>query len=208
MASEVGICNMAVSHIGEDAVVVAITPPDGSAISGHCARFYGIARNDILELHEWSFATARSTLAVVTNDSTAWAYKLALPADCLKVRKLLPEGATREDLTITYDIESGFLYCNDAVPMLVYTKLVTDTTKFSSMMTSAVSYKLASYIAGPITKKAATVANMLEVAISTAAKAAQLDANAAVSEVHDTPAAWLTQRGGRSPYAEEGFVQR
>lgn len=200
---------MALSHIGEDGVIVAISPPDGSANAGHCARFYGIARNDILEMFEWSFATKRSTLAEVTNDSTAWAYKFATPADCLKARKLLPEGATQEHKGIDYEIESGFLYCNDAVPTLVYTKLVTDTTKFTSMFTSAVSYKLASYIAGPIVKKATVVNAMLGIAISAASKAATLDANASSSQVHDSPAEWMARRGGDvSQYAAEGFVQR
>lgn len=208
MASVVQICNMALSHIGEDGVVTAISPPDGSAEAGHCARFYGIARNDILEMHEWSFATKRATLAGLTNDSAAWAYKFAMPADCLKARKLLPEGATAELEGIDYEIESEALYCNDAVPTLIYTKLLTDTTKFSSMFTSALSYKLASYIAGPITKKPSVVSAMLDAAINVAAKGAALDANASSSQKHESPAVWLEQRGGRSPLAEEGFVQR
>ena len=209
MASEVGICNMALSHIGEDGIIVSINPADGSANAGHCARFYGIARNDILEMFEWSFATKRAMMAQVINDSAAWAFKFALPSDCIKPRKLLSEGAWQEAISIDYLIESGHLYCNEEKPTLVYTMQVADTTRFSSMFTSAVSYKLASYIAGPIVKKAALVSNMLEIAMSVAAKASALDANASSSETHGSPAPWMTERGGQaSPYSREGYATR
>ena len=40
MASDVDICNMALSHLGARAQISAIVPPDGSVEAGYCARFH------------------------------------------------------------------------------------------------------------------------------------------------------------------------
>lgn len=196
MASEVDICNMALAHLGEDGVVVSVSPPDGSAEAGHCARFYRIARGDALEMANWSFAAARKLLAQVTNDSTAWAYKFALPSDCIKARKLLAYGTYTELKSQDYYVEGQSLYCNDDAPTLIYTKSVTDTSLYTSQFTSCLSYRLASYVAGPITKKAATVRALAEMATYVAGQAAASDANASGSEAHSAPAPWIGARGG------------
>lgn len=53
-----------------------------------CARFYPMARNTLLELGSWGFATRRARLAQLsnptvqgTNDWGTWAYAYALPSD-------------------------------------------------------------------------------------------------------------------------------
>ena len=60
MSSEVAICNLALAHLGDSATVASIDPPEGSAQSEHCARFYPIARDALLEMHAWKFATRRA----------------------------------------------------------------------------------------------------------------------------------------------------
>lgn len=196
MASEVSICNMALSHIGESAAVVSISPPDGSTEAGHCARFYSIARAEVLEMHPWAFASKRVTLASLVNDSTAWGYKFQLPSDIIKVVKLLPYGATSDIVGLDYIVAGeGQLYCNDENPTLVYTRLVVDTTRYTPSFTSALSYKLAAYLAGPIVKKATVAQAMLDLASAAVGKAAMLDANASSSETHGQPAPWMTARG-------------
>jgi len=196
MASDVDICNMALAHLGEDGVVVSITPPDGSAEAGHCARFFGLARTEALEMHSWAFATKRVALAALTNDGTAWGYKFALPSGCVKVRKVLPYGVYDETKSMEYVVEGQSLYCQDEAPTLIYTWSITDTTKYTSGFLSCFSYLLGSYVAGPITKKAATVQALRNMAVSVAAVAAASDANASVSETHSSPAPWVEARGG------------
>ena len=56
MASVVDICNLALAHIGDDATVSSIDPPEGSAQAEHCKRFYAIARDTMLQMHNWNFA--------------------------------------------------------------------------------------------------------------------------------------------------------
>jgi hypothetical protein len=181
MASEIDICNLALSHFGQDANISAISPPDGSAEAEHCARFYPIARNELLESFPWTFSTKRDTLAELANDREDWAYRFALPADCLRPRRVLPDGYTdTENDGVSYEWEGTSLYTDDATPTLVYTFLLTDTTKFSPMFVTALSWRLAAYIAGPITKDATgrTQANLERVAMTKIGAAQASNANA------------------------------
>lgn len=153
MASEVDICNLALSHFGQAASISSISPPDGSAEAEHCARFYPIARNEMLEDYEWTFARKRALLAELTNDRDDFAYRYALPSDCLKPRRLLPDGYSddRNDSSV-YQWEGDSIYTDEANAVLVYTFLLTDTTKFSPMFVTALSFKLAGFLVGPVVK--------------------------------------------------------
>jgi hypothetical protein len=180
MASEIDICNLALGHFGADANVSAITPPDGSAEAEHCQRFYPIARNELLEGDDWTFAGKYALLAQLTNDRADWAYKFALPADCLKPRRLLPDGySDAQNDVIDYELVGSVLYCDDAAPTLAYTWTLTDTTKFSPMFVTTLSWRLASYIAGPLVKDATgrIQANLYNRSLVELGKAATSNAN-------------------------------
>lgn len=81
MATEVDICNLALAHLGDDATIASISPPEGSAQAEKAARFYPIARDTLLKLHTWNFATKRGTLPLTTNTLDQWDYAYAAPAD-------------------------------------------------------------------------------------------------------------------------------
>lgn len=165
MASVVQICNMALSHIGSEARVSSISPPDGSVEAGHCATFYDMARSELIEPGTWRFARKRALLAEVTNESDTWAYAYTLPSDCMRPLRVLTPGtaltvfnqdtlgySSNEEAGADFDIEGDVLYTNEPEAVLVYVRDVTDTTKFTPSFTSALSYLLASYLAGPILK--------------------------------------------------------
>lgn len=166
MASDVQICNMALSHIGSEARVASISPPDGSVEAGHCATFYDIARTELLEPGNWAFSLKRAALAQVTNPSTVWAYAYAKPADCLRPLRILRpsiavtvftqdlavEPHTDDRDTAPFDIEGQVILTNEPDAKLVYVQDVTDSTKFPASFTSTFSYLLGGYLAGPIVK--------------------------------------------------------
>ncbi len=158
MASEVDIVNLALSRLGDSATVSSISPPEGSAQAEHAARFYPIARNSLLELHPWGFATRREPLAMLTSGSTAWTFAYATPAGMLAPFSVLANDAT-DDTTGAqpYIIESDdggarILYTDQADAVLRYAALVTDTTRFSPLFIDALSWLLASHLAGPLLK--------------------------------------------------------
>lgn len=93
MASEVTICNLALSRLGDDANVTSIDPPDGSAQAGHCALWFPVARDSLLEMHTWAFATKRVTLAPLNNEASTWRYAYAAPSDMVNPLAVLDAQA-------------------------------------------------------------------------------------------------------------------
>ncbi len=172
MASVADICNMALSHVGSSTEVVSISPPDGSVEAGLCARFYPIARKEALESHRWTWCKKRALLAPTTNPSEVWTYAYALPSDCISAARVLQKASVfdfvwwsfvlpvtadeyklwTERGSADFEIEDGVLLTHEPDAVLLYTRDVTDTTKFSATFTSFLSYLLASYLSGPIIK--------------------------------------------------------
>lgn len=173
MASEIDICNLALGHLGDEATVSAISPPDGSAQAGHCARFYPMARDALLEMHNWRFATRRVSLALLSTTElpAEWAFAYAYP-QCLRVVAVFPPDVTVTSTPQAIYDQSEFLnrprdypfvcetlstgaqviYTNVEDATVQYIAQVTDTTKFSPLFIVAFARLLSSYLAGPIIK--------------------------------------------------------
>ncbi len=159
MASEVEICNTSLAMLGDEATVVSIDPPEGSAQADHCRIFYPMARDSLLELHDWNFATTRAPLAALVNDRTEWAHRYALPAQMLRARVVLAPGAPEQSEGKPFAVESlpdgtGVLYTNQHGAHLLYTRRVVDSTKFTPLFVEALAVLLASKLAGPVLKGA------------------------------------------------------
>jgi hypothetical protein len=157
MPSKIDICNLALAHIGQDANISSIDPPEGSADAEHCARFYPIALSMLLESSAWTFSTKRVQLAEVATIDP-WLHGYSLPADYVKAWRVLPLLATDDHQGVRYLIENGVIYTDEPQARLVYTWGLTDTTKFSPGFVTALSWLLASYIAGPVLKDTSGVA--------------------------------------------------
>lgn len=166
MTSEVAICNLALSHLGDDAAVTSIRPPDESAQAGYCATFYPIARDALLEMFPWPFCTKRMALAEVVNPSPFdWQYAYTLPSTCIRpLSALLPGASPRcfsnvdtDAGSFPYVVEaaqdgSPVLYTNVETAVLRYIDRVDDTTKFTGLFVIALARLLAAYMAGPLIK--------------------------------------------------------
>ena len=157
MASVVDIANLALSNLGEDATISSIDPPEGSAEAEHAAMFYPQARDALLEMHEWRFATKRVLLALTASDTFEWGYAYALPSNMLRALAVLPETASAEDDGEDYDqqldaddVQIILTNCEEA--SLKYTARVTDTTRFPPLFVEALSWLLAAHMAGPLIK--------------------------------------------------------
>lgn len=199
MPSAVDLCNVALSHLGARAQVSSINPPDGSVEAGYCARFYPIARREVIEVANFSFVKTRAVLAEVTNTSEVWQYAYAMPSDCIKALRVLNAGSVAELDTLwplddvllgnsstergssDFELEDGVLRTNEPDAVLLYKKDVTDTSKFTPLMSSAVGMVLAGYLCGPIIKGlegAKVGAQWREEGFRQAARAGASDANA------------------------------
>jgi len=157
MASEVDIANLALARLGDTASVASISPPEGSSQAEHCARFYPIARDSLLEMHDWGFTTRRATLAALSVTTWNWSYAYARPANVVRLLAVLPAAASPDDAGEPYDTENtdtgtAIILTDLADATLRYTLRVTDTTKFTPLFTDALAWLLASHLAGPVIK--------------------------------------------------------
>lgn len=157
MASVVDIVNLALSHLGEDATVSSIDPPEGSAEAEHAAMYYPQARDAMLEMHEWRFATKRVLLALTASNSFEWSFAYALPSNMLRALAVLPESASAdadgedfEQQLDADDVQIILTNCEDA--SLKYTARVTDPTRFPPLFVEALAWLLAAHMAGPLIK--------------------------------------------------------
>lgn len=160
MASSVDVCNLALTHIGQIGRVTAIAPADGSAEAELCARYFPLALRDVVELGNWSFATKCVALTLVTDgERFGWDYCYALPSDCARVLGVFQDLQANqyEDIGAKYVLEldaAGVrrLYTNQVEAVLRYTEYLDDPTTASSLFVHALSWHLASMLAGPIVK--------------------------------------------------------
>lgn len=216
MSSPVDICNIGLGYIGARTQISSINPPDGSAEAGYCARFYPIARKELIEKGSWAFARRRVALAETTNTSSIWQYAYLVPAgmvNALRVLQLqsissagiswptiadsggftywlLLDKLFTERGSADFDIENGVLYTNEPEAVLLYTVDVVDSTKFSAMFTTALGMLMASYLAGPIIKglDGAKVAEAWRnAAMAMCARAEASDANSTSQRAEHTP---------------------
>lgn len=190
MASVVSICNLALSHLGDRATLSSIDPPEGSAQGDHCAQFWPIARDEALAAYDWRFAshvtsTAQLDDSIQTNPS--WLYAYQLPADFIAAREVVyEEGSLFLEPGIpdfeggTIDDGSMVLFTQLTDLSIRYTRRVVDPNRYTSGFVTAVSYLLASYLAGPVVKGKTAVqmaAAMRQAWDRLASKASVTDAN-------------------------------
>lgn len=189
MTSEVTICNLGLSFLGDEANISSINPAEESVQAEHCARYYPIARDQVLAEGQWGFALRRKALVELADvdPPESWGYTYSVPNDChVAISVLLPES-TDDTLvqpfireSVTDDVEVIYTNVEDAV--LRYVAHVEDTAKYPVHFVVAVARLVASYVAGPLIKgdKGAEMADRMlkryvEVDLP---KALRIDANA------------------------------
>lgn len=203
MSSEVDICNLALAHLGDDATVASLDPPEGSSQANHCARFYPMARDTMLDSHRWNFATRRASLALLAEAApSAWHYAYAVPTDALDLIAVQsPDAGDDCDAGMLFICELGptgtqVIYSNQENAVLRYTARITDSSKFPPLCVQTLAMLLASMLAGPVLKgetgvKAAAYWEARADKKLEQAKAS--DANQQHQVVENTPA-WLANR--------------
>ena len=217
MASAVDICNLALSRLGDDATVSSIDPAEGSAQAEHCKRFYPMARDVALSKHLWNFATKRAALALLSGVTTAeWQYAYSAPSDILSssaVINIYPDGSF-QDGGVEYAIETTtangvVIYTNVENAYIRYISKVTDTTRFTIEFVDALSYLLASYLAGPVLKGemgmkiSVDMLKMFKVAMAEALVSDAMSSKPKIDHVPD-----FVQARGFNSTIQDGWIQR
>ena len=152
MASQVQICNIALGNIGGKASISSITENSKEAIA--CNRVYDTVLRAVLRAHNWSFAKAYFTLNDLGDPPTHWSYRYSWPADCLKVREIVPAATT--DDPVLFEVGAGatastkVILTDKAEAEMVYTKLMDDPVAYPDDFTMTLAWHIAAAIALPL----------------------------------------------------------
>lgn len=164
VVTAVDISNTALDLIGHSKRITSIAPPDGSAEADACAEHYTDCVNELLDTHDWNFATVkRELVALDESDDPRWEYCYEMPASLLRVISIIPADAPDNHYTHTvavpvdYEIHADSddvvrIYTDLEDAWIRYVKYVTSPGLFSPTFLEALQWKLASRIAGPIIK--------------------------------------------------------
>lgn len=110
ITSKIGICNLALGHLGNDGTVDNIDVPTKDH-ERTFALWYDISRQTLLKLMMPNFSLARKSVAeLVTTIPFGYAKAYQIPADCLKVLGL---GNIDEKGDFSYSVEGGVIYTDD-----------------------------------------------------------------------------------------------
>ncbi len=203
MATDLDICNLALAHLGDDATVASIDPPEGSIQAAHCARFYPVARDSLLEMHNWGFTTTRIALSLLAaTPLSGWVYAYAQPSDAINLLGVFIPGSTDDFNPQDFETETladgtNVIYSNTQSAVLRYTRHVTDPSQFSPLFTDALGWLLASMLAGPLLKGttgAQATVQSYKMFLAQFGKAAASDAGQRRVRPQDNPS-WLKGRG-------------
>lgn len=174
MASDIDICNLALSHLGNEANIAGFD--ERSVEAENCKRYYPIVRGIVQESMDWNFNTRRVALALLSTTPPAeWNLVYQVPSDCLRVLSIqLPPEApnaalfnlvmqTAQPKSTAAGLEEPFIqevdsngarviYTNAEDAIARYSFLQTNTARYPTLVVFAMSRLLASMLAGPILK--------------------------------------------------------
>ena len=152
MASEVDICNIALSNLGERSIN---DRTDQNQRARACDNRFDDVRDLVLRSHIWNCALKRLEL---TSSATApvWGYDYAYP----KPAEMLRLIAVKEN-EHAFKIEGDNIVTDSSTLNILYIERVTDTAKYDSLLVQAIALRLATEIGQDLTGKTELKENLM-----------------------------------------------
>ena len=151
MASIVGICNGALNQLGAT-TILSLT--EDSKNARLCNSRYTQVRDALFRSHPWNCLQKRVQIAADTT-APAWGFTYAytLPADCLRLLKIL-------DYDSNYKVEGRKILSNTSSMKILYVARVTDPNEYDELLRETLSASLGADIAFGVTSNNQTASNM------------------------------------------------
>jgi hypothetical protein len=212
MATLTDICNAALSHCGTRSKVSSLDEPSPEAIA--CTTHFAMARDATLRAFDWNFARLTVALADLgsppqpnVNSAMRWAYRYALPADCVRLRRLndtpvLKYPETFFEMAADTDPTGAVIsvILTDVSPVsAIYTAVVTDPLRWDQGFVDAMAYALAGRICFELTGKEDRATALIRLWQMTIAGGAAEAANEGGSAARNALPDSLTVRGYHDP---------
>ena len=193
-ATDVDICNRALSRLGTRATISALD--ENSTEARTASIWYAATRDALLRIHDWNFARRRVGLARSEAAPTGWAFRYTLPTDCLRLLRLASAtpGSGMPRFEVAGDSASRVVFCDEPAAEAIYTARNGDPNLYDAGFALALVDQLAAHIAYPITQKTETAVRLAQLARASLADAMAADVNEAGSEGGDRMPDWITAR--------------
>ena len=151
MASIVEICNGSLNQLGAT-TILSLT--EDSKNARLCNSRFTQVRDAVFRSHPWNCLQKRVELAADTT-APAWGFSYAytLPADCLRLLKIL-------DYDSNYKVEGRKILSNTSSMKILYIGRITDPNEYDELLRETLSASLAADIAFAVTSNNTTATNM------------------------------------------------
>lgn len=176
MASEVDICNIALSHVGGGRI---LSLSDNTEEAEQCRLHYPFARDKVLGEREWTFAVVRRELGkTATPPDFGYPNEFQMPSDAIRI--LTCHDSANVDhphlQNTTSWAKEGSVIITDADRLWCrYIARIEDPNKFTVGFIEAMAVYLAHKICIPITQNRGLSTELLNIYEAELAKAATVD---------------------------------
>ncbi|CAK0756617.1 hypothetical protein CCP3SC15_210009 [Gammaproteobacteria bacterium] len=154
MASEVEICNLALTQMGKPPIE---SRDEGSVEAKACDTMYPRALEAVLRAAPWNFTARIKALALVSGQSIpGWKYLYGVPAGCLFVRKVFSEADVHQPkprqhrLMIAPDTDVTVIATNVEKAYAEFSWNVSDIALMDGLCVEALALHLAALLSVPL----------------------------------------------------------
>lgn len=174
MTSKVGICNMALSAIGQDSTIADIT--ESTKAARVCRVWFDTVYGAVLQDFPWNFARRFIALAESQEAIPGWDKAYAYPSDCISAEAVTDAAGARIGghyqwggvwsaswvnpliMKVPFEVFAGAQASLVATDLpkayLLYTARIDDTERYPPMFVECLALRLASAIAMPLSASA------------------------------------------------------
>lgn len=197
MASEVQIAKLALQHLGDryDITSLSEATPEAEQVN----LVFDDVRDMVLRSHPWKFAVKHtSPTALAGTVPSIWDYMFQYPSDALKILNVVnPLGRTASPIKFDILLNSSdvkVIVCDEEEPEFSYISQVTDTSLYDPSFVMALSFRLAQYLAMPLTGDLQIMQTMRAMAENEISMAQRENANEGVDDGYSRDPDWISAR--------------
>ncbi len=195
MASEVSICNQALSWLGANLIT---SLDDDSIEASLCKTNYAALRDAVMEDVPWTFATLRAMLTPETETPAyGYAQQFLIPSRFLRILEVRTNANQANGATVfDFRVEGDKILCNAKVIYVKVIQQITAPEKFSSSFVQALAARIATDIALPVTNSVDMMKTMFSLYQQKLSDAATLDGMQGKSDIPEATRLLRTRYGG------------
>lgn len=195
--TEVQIAKLALQHLGDRWDITSMTEATPEAEQVNLV--FDNVRDMVLRSHPWTFAKKyTSPTALAGTVPAQWDYMFTYPSDALRIVRIVnPLGDAQPPIKYAIGKNSSnakVIMTNEEEPEFEYIQQITDPAEFDPSFVTAFSYRLAQYIAIPITGDRGMMSDMKALADIELAMAQAENSNEDIEAEHTRDPDWITAR--------------